>query len=93
MQERNQRLVESLEILEKEKENNKNLKQFVQYLEEQLNNEKSKYDILEIQSKKHDKKISDLVNEKIKLEKENQFYKETIDQLESELKKANVQVK
>jgi len=51
----------------------------VQYLEEQLNNEKSKYDILEIQSKKHDKKISDLVNEKIKLEKENQFYKETID--------------
>ncbi|CDW90673.1 UNKNOWN [Stylonychia lemnae] len=93
MQDRNQRLVESLEILEKEKGNNKNLKQYVQYLEEQLNSEKSKYDILEIQSKKNEKKNSDLINEKIKLEKENQFYKETNDQLESELKKANVQVK
>lgn len=93
MQERNQRLVESLEILEKEKENYKSYKQYVSYVEEQLANEKSKYDILEISSRKHDKKISDLTNEKNELEKKNQFYKETIDQLESELKKANGELK
>lgn len=93
MQERNQRLVESLEILEKEKANVKQLKEYVQYVEEQLANEKSKYDILEISSKKHDKKISDLTNEKNELEKKNIFYKETIDQLESELKKANGELK
>eukprot|EP00347_Sterkiella_histriomuscorum_P012574 403368045 len=93
MQDRNQRLVESLEILEKEKENNKNLKEYVQYLEEQLNSVKSKYDILEISSKKHDKKIKDLTGEKSELEKKNQFYKETIDQLESEVKKTNNELK
>lgn len=49
--------------------------------------------MLEISSKKHDKKIKDLTNERNELEKKNLFYKETVDQLESELKKAKGELK
>ncbi len=54
MQERNQRLLDSIEMLEKEKENNKNLKEYVTYLEDQLHSEKNKFDSIESLNKKNE---------------------------------------
>ena len=61
--------MDNLEILESEKENNKNLKEYVAYIDDQLNAEKNKFDSLEIQNKKNESKIKDITNDKNELEK------------------------
>lgn len=92
-QDRCQALQEENQLLEKDRENNKNMKEYINHLDEALSNEKSKCDSLEKELRRAKEKAKYAEDRVQELEGKLYLDKERYEELESEVKQKDKELK